>query len=59
MDRADELGTKFQLERDTIGFDINLLSRFILGFLLFMSGDSIANLWRRITDRLKCEAKIT
>jgi hypothetical protein len=59
MSRADELGTKFQLERDTIGFGINLLSRFILGILLFISGDSIANIWRRITDRIKYEANTT
>jgi hypothetical protein len=59
MSRADELGTKFQLERDTLGFGINLLCKFILGVLLFISGDSIANLWRRITDRIKYEANIT
>ena len=59
MSRADELGTKFELRRDTIGFGINLLSRFILGVLLFISGDSISNLWRRITDRIKYEANIT
>jgi Ca2+/Na+ antiporter len=59
MRRADKLGAKFELERDTIGFGINLLSRFILGVLLFISGNSISNLWRRITDRIKYEANIT
>lgn len=59
MSRADELGSKYQLERDTLGFGINLLCRFILGVLLFICGDSISNLWRRVTDRIKYEAKIT
>jgi hypothetical protein len=59
MNRANELQTKFQLERDTIGFGINLLSRFILGVLLFIGGDSIANLWRRSKDRIKYETNIT
>lgn len=59
MSRTNELGTRFKLERETIGFGINLLSRFIIGILLFISGNSIANLWRRITDRIKYEAKIT
>lgn len=59
MGRAEELGSKFQLERDTLGFGINLLCRFILGVILFISGHSISNLWRRITDRIKYEANIT
>ena len=59
MGRADELGAKFQLKRETIGFGINLLIRFILGVLLFIGGDSISNLWRRIRDRIKYEANIT
>jgi len=59
MSRAEELGSKFEFRRDTIGFGINLLCRFILGVLLFISGDSISNLWHRITDRIKYEANIT
>ena len=59
MSRADELGAEFKLERDTIGFGINLLSRFILGILLFIGGDSVSNLWRRIKARIKYEANIT
>ena len=59
MSRAKEIGAELDLERDTIGFGINLLCRFILGVLLFISGESIANLWRRITDRIKYEANIT
>jgi hypothetical protein len=62
MYRANELGvdfTLFTLERDTIGLGINLSIRFILGVLLFVSGDSLANLWRRIKDRVRYESNIS
>jgi hypothetical protein len=59
LSRANEIGAELNLERDTIGFGINLLIRFVLGILLFISGESLSNLWRRITDRIKYEANIT
>jgi len=59
MNRASELGAELKLERDTIGFGLNLLVRLILGVLLFISGESLSNLWRRITDRIRYETNIT
>lgn len=58
-ERAKDIGTDYKLERDTIAFGISILCKFILGILLFISGDSITNLWMKIVNRIKYETNIT
>ncbi len=59
MDRAENIGADYKLERETIAFGINLFCRFIIGILLFVSGESLSNLWRKIVNRIKYETNLT
>ncbi len=55
---ADNFQAEYKLERDTIAFGVNILCRFILGILLFITGDSLSNIWHKITKRIQFERKI-
>jgi hypothetical protein len=56
---ADKFGAEPKLARDTISFGVSLLIQFILGVLLFFSGNSIANLWHKFVKRIQYERNIT
>ncbi|MCK4828119.1 hypothetical protein KA005_70975 [bacterium] len=56
---ADKFGAEPRLARDTISFGVSLLIQFILGVLLFFSGNSIANLWHKFVHRIQYEKNIT
>ena len=55
---ADNMQAEYKLERDTIAFGVNILCRFILGILLFITGDSLSNIWHKINKRIQYERKI-
>ena len=55
---ALERGAEQKLARDTLSYGVGLLIQFLLGVLLFFSGNSIANLWHKVVQRLQYERKI-
>lgn len=54
---ADSMQAEYKFERDTIAFGVNILCRFILGVLLFITGDSLSNIWHKINNRIQYERK--
>ena len=56
---AEKFGAEAKLARDTVSFGISLLIQFILGLLLFFSGNTIANLWHKFVQRIQYEKNIT
>ena len=54
-----DIVTKQKLATETIWYGIGLALQITIGILLFISGHSLANLWRKIVQRLKYEQNIT